>query len=87
MNTILYLDNIKCGGCANSISKKLTSIEGITEVDVDIEGGAIKMNFSNESILETAKTALAKMGYPEKGTSDFIDNAKSYVSCMIGRMS
>ena len=87
MNTILYLDNIKCGGCANSISKKLTSIEGISEVDVDIEGGAIKMIFSNESILEAAKTALAKMGYPEKGTSDFIDNAKSYVSCMIGRMS
>lgn len=87
MNTTLLLDNIKCGGCANSISKKLISIEGISDVNIDIEGGAIKMNYKSENSLEEAKIALSKMGYPEKGTSDFIDNAKSYVSCMIGRMS
>jgi copper chaperone len=83
----LYLDNIKCSGCANSISKRLNEIEGVESATVNVEEGYISFNSQNKNILDNVKSAMAKMGYPEKGTSDFIDNAKSYVSCMIGRLS
>jgi copper chaperone len=88
METIkLYLDNIKCSGCANSIIKRLHEMEGVESASVNVEEGYISFDSLNENMIDNVKSAMAKMGYPEKGTSDFIDNAKSYVSCMIGRMS
>lgn len=31
--------------------------------------------------------ALSKIGYPEKGNNDLLKKAKSYVSCVIGKMN
>ena len=33
----LQVENIKCGGCTNSIVNKLKKIDGVLSVDVDIE--------------------------------------------------
>ncbi|MDD3284738.1 MAG: heavy metal transporter [Patescibacteria group bacterium] len=83
MNSIKVV-NIKCGGCEAGIIFKLTNA-GFKNVSVDIENQII--NFDGE--IEKAKIILTKMGYPETGTSDaksFTKKAKSYVSCMIGKM-
>ena len=34
----------------------------------------------------TAIEKLSKWGYPEMGTSNLVQKAKSYVSCAIGRL-
>jgi copper chaperone CopZ len=86
MTTSVKIDNLKCGGCANSITTGLTKLEGIEHVSVDLESSTVEITHSAEITLDTLKSKLAKMGYPEFGTSNFGQMAKSYVSCAIGRI-
>lgn len=84
MTTTFNVENIKCGGCANSISTRINKIIGVQKVDVNIEDQAIIVDGDFDE-LEITST-LASMGYPRIGENDFIKKAKSYVSCAIGRM-
>jgi len=90
MSFTLSVENIKCGGCANSIRKALTGIEGVGPVDVDIERGEVRVEAGDAARAAVAKRLL-ELGYPEKGTTAGIGSAaakaKSLVSCAIGRMS
>lgn len=83
------VENIKCGGCANSIKHKLLEQDGVFEVDVVIEEGLVKIVAEKDVLVET-KQILAQLGYPEKGSVQGLENlgakAKSFVSCAIGRM-
>ena len=85
MNVTLTLNNIKCHGCANSIASKLDQMDGISDTSVNVDLGQVSFNSEDESIIENARQKLAKMGYPE-GDPSAIQTAKSYVSCMIGRV-
>ena len=85
MKTKLYLDNIKCHGCANSIASKLNEL-GVSNSKVLVDEGAVEFDHSSESEIELVKSSLKKMGYPEQDQSNLMDSAKSYVSCMIGRV-
>lgn len=87
MKTIeIYVENIKCGGCANSIRSSLSKIEGVDQINVDIENGVVSTiaeDFVDEVQL---RKVLHKMGYTAPGEGGSLDKAKSYVSCMIGRI-
>ncbi|KDN95717.1 heavy metal transporter [Hydrogenovibrio marinus] len=87
----LQVENIKCGGCANSITKKLLSLEGVADVQVDIENGEVRFEADNENQVEQVKAQLAGMGYPEAGTIQGMASvgakAKSFISCAVGSMS
>lgn len=89
---IFNVENIKCGGCANSIQSKIKEIDGVSDVDVDIENGVVDIKVSNEdeSTRELLGKKLHDMGYPEEGTSEGFDAVKtkatSFVSCAVGRM-
>ena len=87
METILEIQNLKCGGCAHTITKKLTELVGITNITVDTNSSSININSTNEEALEEAKTLLYKLGYPVQGDNNsFGTKAKSFVSCAIGRI-
>lgn len=89
MSYTIAVENIKCGGCANSIRSRLIAEELATTVDVDIERGEVQVDAdagARERIIET----LARIGYPEVGSVEGIKaaaaKAKSVVSCAIGRI-
>ncbi|MFM6947999.1 MAG: heavy-metal-associated domain-containing protein [Aquirufa sp.] len=85
-NLSILVENIKCGGCVKSIQSELLKIEGVQLAKVNIEEESILIegdNFSKEAIIKK----LSSMGYPEKGKNDLFKQAKSYVSCAIGKMS
>ena len=81
-----YVDNIKCNGCATRIVNKLSALPEVDEVVIDIENDLVSLKAKNKSVEEEAEQLLSKMGYPPKGSSTTLQTAKSYVSCMIGRM-
>lgn len=86
MTTINIL-NLKCNGCASTIKKGLLGLDGINEVNVDLEKSEIQIDSSNETIIHSAKEKLASMGYPEVGDANtIIHKAKSFVSCATGKM-
>jgi len=87
MTTIEIL-NLKCGGCANTIKKGIVSIDGISEVSVDLETSKVTVDSDNDSVILSVKEKLSKMGYPEIGDANtMLHKAKSFVSCASGRMS
>lgn len=89
MSISIAVENIKCGGCAASIKKKLLSDNRVTSVEVDIEQGIVVIQ-ATENTQNDFAAALLKMGYPESGTAEGIAaakaKAKSFVSCAIGRV-
>ena len=86
----IEIENLKCGGCANSIVKGLTQLPGVIHVEVDHDHDLVKFEAPEEMRAQIADKLLA-MGYPEKGSVEGISaglaNAKSFVSCAIGRFS
>jgi copper chaperone len=86
----IEIDNLKCGGCAATILKGLNSIDGVSQVKVDPVAHAVELK-APASLRSAVIEQLRQMGYPEKGTMSGIQaglaNAKSYVSCAIGRMA
>ena len=85
MRETLTVNNIKCGGCETTVRNGLVKIEGIDNVEVSSATGEVAFDYDNESVLESAKQKLHKMGYTEDDPG-LLDTAKSYVSCMIGKI-
>jgi len=90
MNYSIEVENIKCGGCANSIRRRLLEMDDIAGVSVDIEAGVVTVA-APESARREIVAALEKMGYPERGSIAGLKaagaKAKSFVSCAVGRLS
>ena len=89
MTYTIAVENIKCGGCANSIRSKLVDEELAQAVEVDIERGEVHVD-GNPEERERAIALLARIGYPEVGSVEGMRaaaaKAKSVVSCAIGRI-
>ena len=89
MSYTIAVENIKCGGCANSIRSKLVDAELARAVEVDIERGQVHVD-GNPDWRDKSIALLAGIGYPEVGSVEGMKaaaaKAKSVVSCAIGRI-
>jgi len=85
----ITVENIKCGGCSGSITKKLVSAFDTENIEVNIEQGIITIDVDDIRRDEVVKVLL-DLGYPETGSVEGFDSAKakakSFVSCAIGKM-
>ncbi len=90
---LIKVENIKCGGCVNSIHKKLVGLDQVDDVSVDIENGlvTIESEENSENLRSNIVKTLAAMGYPEQGSVEGLSSvrakATSFVSCAIGKMA
>ena len=82
----IIVANLKCKGCASTIKKELLQLDGVKNVDIDIEEASINISFENiERSLIT--NTLNTLGYPEATEKNgLLRQMKSYTSCMIGKM-
>ena len=87
MKHTLIVDNIKCGGCSNRIEQKVAELEGVSNVAIDIDSGSVSFDSSSKDLITKVESLLKSMGYPKAGEGGTLDSAKSYVSCMIGRVT
>lgn len=90
MTFSIQVENIKCGGCANTIRKRLRRIPGVGEVQVDVEQGLVQIQ-GDEALRASVTESLLHAGYPETGSASGMAaikaKATSFVSCAIGRVS
>jgi len=82
----IIIDNLKCGGCANTITKAIKKLGGVTNVEINHETSEINIEKNETTSREEIIEKLTSLGYPEAGNSNLIHKAKSYVSCAIGRL-
>ncbi len=91
----ISVENIKCSGCAGTITKRLGALDEVDDSKVDIENGVVTVTFIESVDAETSKAVVAqlllKLGYPETGSVEGLKaattKAKSFVSCAVGKMS
>jgi copper chaperone len=82
----IFVENMKCGGCMNSIKTSLLKIKGVTSVNIlKEEDKVIVTGVAVEKADVIDK--LSSLGYPEKGSNNILCKTKYFVSCAMGRMS
>lgn len=93
MTHIFEVANVRCGGCANTITKALKEA-GFNEINVDLscEPRKVTVEILDEAQLAQVKAILRSLGYPLAGDEEGVmDNAalklKSFVSCAVGKFS
>lgn len=87
MNSTIFIQNLKCGGCAATITNSLSKITGIKNVSVDNETDSVNFDSESEDSIQLVKSALENLGYPAiNDPNTLFLKAKSYVSCAIGRV-
>jgi len=86
----ILVENIKCGGCANTIKTKLEALADVNEAQVDVENGSVTIDTNDSDSRDALVAKLLELGYPEQdsveGLSSVKAKAKSFVSCAIGRL-
>lgn len=88
MKTTVHIQNLKCGGCASTITKNLTALDDVSDVIVEVGDESVTFDYSDENTLHLVKETLADLGYPEDGERNSLtDKAKSYISCAIGKIT
>jgi copper chaperone CopZ len=83
--------NVKCGGCASTLTKSLKEEFGEVEVNLDVHPRQITLDIQDEQ-KEALKLKLRGLGYPLSddelsGFQKATTTAKSFVSCAIGKMN
>lgn len=83
------VDNVKCGGCANTLTTKLADKFGVIEVNLDVMPREITLEIEEKREADL-RVALKSLGYPMSDENlGFIEDsgikAKSFVSCAIGK--
>jgi len=91
MKKTLQVLNVKCSGCAGTLTKELLEDFGEVEVNLEVEPREITLDVKDED-LEKLKLKLRHLGYPL--TTDELSKfqtvtttAKSFVSCAVGKMN
>lgn len=88
MKEAIYIQNVKCSGCAHTIQSKLESIENVSDVEIEVEQGQVSFECDSDETLLIVKKSLKSIGYPEQSEENtFGSKAKSFVSCAIGKMN
>ncbi|WP_452227829.1 MULTISPECIES: heavy-metal-associated domain-containing protein [unclassified Lacinutrix] len=88
MKTSILVQNLKCGGCVNTITTKLSEIKNISDIHIDLDESRISFRFSNEADPLAVKDKLKTLGYPSiDEDNNIVSKAKSFVSCATGRLS
>ncbi|NNC67099.1 MAG: heavy-metal-associated domain-containing protein [Gammaproteobacteria bacterium] len=93
MKYSFQVENIRCGGCTNSITKKLIKLDGVKEVHVIVNNKQVTVTTDSTihtNMRKTLSEKLAKLGYPElgsEGTNRLMTKATSVVSCALGKVS
>lgn len=88
MKATIIVQNLKCGGCARTITSKLSEMENITEVQVFSNTSTVSFAYGDTSDALRVKDKLKDLGYPSIDSKNSITSkAKSFVSCATGKMS
>jgi copper chaperone len=87
---VIFIDNLKCGGCEASIKNALKKMEGVDKVFINHTDETVSVVHSELVRRDSLTQTLRGLGYPEKGTTEglgkVLSNSKSYISCAIGRL-
>jgi len=88
MKATIIVQNLKCGGCARTITNKLSELENISEVQVSTNTSMVSFAYEDSGDALNVMVKLKELGYPSIDSKNTLaSKAKSFVSCATGKMS
>ncbi len=88
MKATIVVQNLRCGGCARTITNKLSEMENISEVEVVPDTSSVTFSYAALHDTLRVKDRLKELGYPSVDSKNTLaSKAKSFVSCATGKMS
>jgi copper chaperone CopZ len=64
MKTTLEIQNLKCGGCAHTITTRLNELNKLDDIIVNPEVDTVSFSYNNQEAYDEVTTLLSKLGYP-----------------------
>jgi len=63
-NVTLNVEGMSCSHCVNAVTNAVTALEGVSGVNVDLEGKTVTVDFDADQVsLESIKEAIEEEGY------------------------
>lgn len=92
MQKSFKVQNVKCGGCANTIKEALKDEFGEVDVDLMQEPRVITLEIKDEEAEVSFRKKIKSLGYPmeDEELGVFTKGglkAKSFISCAIGKIN
>lgn len=87
MRTRIIIQNLKCGGCVNSIVSRLVGEDDVLRAEVILDESAVVLEHESSGTPVRVKAILKYLGYPSvEEKNDILSKARSVVSCATGRV-
>lgn len=64
MKTTLDIQNLKCGGCENTIVKKLNNLPFVNNLDIEVDNSTVSFDALPPEETERVVLKLSELGYP-----------------------
>lgn len=63
-NITLSVEGMSCSHCVNAVKNAVAALNGVSEVEVDLEGKTVTVDYDAEQVsLESIKEAIEDEGY------------------------
>ena len=66
MNATFTAPDIECGGCASAIKNALGRVNGVSDVEVDVDAKQVSVRYEEPATAESVAQALDRAGFPPK---------------------
>ena len=87
MKATVVVQNLKCGGCAKTIIDKVSELENVSDVQVDVDASSVSFDYQELDEALLVKQRLKQLGYPSADMKNTTGSMlKSYLSCASGKM-
>lgn len=87
MRTRIIIQNLKCGGCAKTITSRLNQEADVNRIEVLLDDGAIVVEHESAHTPIEVKQILKQLGYPSvEEENGILTKARSVVSCATGKV-
>ncbi|HZW63752.1 MAG TPA: heavy metal-associated domain-containing protein [Flavobacteriaceae bacterium] len=87
METVFTVQNIRCSGCEQTITKKLSAIPGVSRLHVNTAEGTLGFTYTHDEVVSQVKQRLKALGYPPADEENSLTSKmKSVVSCAKGKL-
>lgn len=64
--TTLNITGMSCGSCVRHVSEALRALDGVTQVEVELRTGAVRVRHDAGTAIASLIDAVAKAGYPAR---------------------
>jgi copper chaperone len=61
--TTYQVSGMTCGHCVQAVTNEVKKIEGVTDVDIDLESGSVRVSSETPVDDATFRTAVDEAGY------------------------